>query len=439
MKSVRLLISSLMLYLLIFPCIAAAEQRFDLPNFAQHQKPHTTTPPPRLLLYEFLDVVVLVGTLSLASYLALKRRSRKGIFLLMIFSLGYFGFYREGCVCPIGAIQNITSALFDASYAIPYVVLAFFLLPLIFTLLFGRSFCGAVCPLGAIQDVVLLKPLTVPSWLQQSLGLLAYVYLGAAVLFAATGSAFIICEYDPFVSFFRLSGSLNMLVLGFSFLIIGMFIGRPYCRFLCPYGAILRLLSRFSLWKVTVTPAECVQCRLCEDSCPFSAIEKANTTQIHPRGQTDKIRLGILLTLLPVLIIAGGWLVSLLQVPFSRMNFTVRLAEQIAAEDMGTTAEIPETSKYFHEKAQSEKILLQRKREVRNDALNIRKQFLWGCWLLGGFIGLVIGVKLISLAVYRRRKNYQADRAHCVACGRCYAYCPIQHARQVPTKDVSIK
>ena len=438
MKPVRLLISQF-IFVLIFPCIAGGEQRFDLPDFADYQRPHTTTPPPRLVDYEFLDVMVLVSALSLASYLALKHRSRKGIFLLMIFSLGYFGFYREGCVCPIGAIQNITLALFDSSYALPYVVLVFFLLPLIFTLLFGRSFCGAVCPLGAIQDVVLLKPLTVPSWLQQSLGLLAYVYLGAAVLFAATGSAFIICEYDPFVSFFRLSGNLNMLVLGFSFLVIGMFVGRPYCRFLCPYGAILRLLSRFPLWRITITPAECVQCRLCEDSCPFGAIEPANLDQTHPRTRTDKRRLGILLALLPVFMIAGGWLVSLLHVPFSRMNFTVRLAEQIAAEDTGKTEEITEASKYFHEKAQSEEILIQRKQEVGDQGLMIRKQFHRGGWLLGGFLGLVIGVKLILLAVYRRREDYQADRAHCVACGRCYAYCPIEHLRQDPTKKVTIK
>jgi len=438
MNPLRLLISSY-IFTLLFPCLTRAEQRFDLPIFAERDKPQMTTPFPRETIYEYLDVIVLVAALSLASYLSLKRRSRTGIFLLMIFSLGYFGFYREGCVCPIGAIQNVTAAVFDSSYTLPYVVLAFFLLPLIFTLLFGRSFCGAVCPLGAIQDVVLLKPLKVPSWLQQSLGLLAYVYLGAAVLFAATGSAFIICEYDPFVSFFRLSGSLNMLVLGFSFLVIGMFVGRPYCRFLCPYGAILRLLSRFSLWRVTITPAECVQCRLCEDSCPFGAIEPANLDQTHPRTRTDKRRLGILLALLPVFMIAGGWLVSLLHVPFSRMNFDVSLAEQIAAEDTGKTEEITEASQYFHEKAQSAEILIQRKKEVTDQALLIRKQFYRGGWLLGGFLGLVIGVKLISLAVYRRREDYQADRAHCLACGRCYAYCPIEHLRQDPTKKVTIK
>jgi hypothetical protein len=49
---------------------------------------------------------------------------------------------------------------------------------------------------------VLIRPVAVPGWLESGLRLFAYAYLGAAVLFAATGSAFIICRYDPFVGFF---------------------------------------------------------------------------------------------------------------------------------------------------------------------------------------------------------------------------------------------
>ena len=139
---------------------------------------------------------------------------------------------------------------------------------------FGRIFCGAVCPLGAIQDFFVFRPMKVPSWLESSLRLLAYLYLGLAVLFVATGSAFAICRYDPFVSFFRLSGRFYMIVIGICMLVIGLFIARPYCRFLCPYGIILRQLSKLSRWRVTITPDDCIKCRLCEDACPFGAIEK---------------------------------------------------------------------------------------------------------------------------------------------------------------------
>ena len=172
----------------------------------------------------------------------MKGRSRTGLFLLSIVSLAWLGFWRKGCVCPIGAIQNVTQALFDKDYAAGGLVIAVFVLPLVFTLFFGRSFCASVCPLGAVQELVAVRPVQVPTWIDHALGLLAYVYLGAAVLFAATGSAWIICRYDPFVGLFRLTSSASMLALSAGFLGVGLFIGRPYCRWLCPYGAILALL-----------------------------------------------------------------------------------------------------------------------------------------------------------------------------------------------------
>jgi polyferredoxin len=116
--------------------------------------PSPTVPGPRQDIYEYIDAVVLLAALGISSYLILKKRSRRAIFVLMVFSLIYFGFWREGCVCPIGAIQNIILSFFDAGYAVPITVAAFFLLPLLFTLFFGRTFCAAVCPLGAVQDFV---------------------------------------------------------------------------------------------------------------------------------------------------------------------------------------------------------------------------------------------------------------------------------------------
>ena len=132
-----------------------------------------------------------------------RRRSRRGLFLLGIVSLAWLGFWRKGCICPIGAIQNVTLALFDPTTPCPGRRPALFALPLLFTLFFGRTFCAAVCPLGAVQELVAVRPVNVPAWLDQALGLLAYVYLGAGVTFAATGTAFVICRYDPFVGFFR--------------------------------------------------------------------------------------------------------------------------------------------------------------------------------------------------------------------------------------------
>jgi polyferredoxin len=211
--------------------VVADEMRFPAPEFTSgYEFPDTTVPPPTSQAQQWVDVFVLFAALSLSAWLALKKRSRKGMFGLMVFSLLYFGFYKQGCVCPIGSIQNVTLSLFNSSYAVPLTVLIFFALPLAFALFFGRVFCASVCALGAIQDLVIFKPIQLPRKLTIGLSMIPYVYIAVAILFAATNTGFVICRYDPFIGFFRLNGNAPYLYLGAGFLLAGMFIARPYCH-----------------------------------------------------------------------------------------------------------------------------------------------------------------------------------------------------------------
>jgi hypothetical protein len=94
---------------------------------------------------EWVDVGILILALSAAAYYSLKRVSRKAIFILSVAAVLYFGFYREGCVCPIGSIQNVAQGIgasaygYGQPYVLPLTVVLFFLLPLIFALFFGAS------------------------------------------------------------------------------------------------------------------------------------------------------------------------------------------------------------------------------------------------------------------------------------------------------------
>ena len=417
---------------LILCGITIGAERFPPPDFVEtnHVIPSPTVPGPRQDIYEYIDAVVLLAALGLSSYLVLSKRSRKAIFVLMVFSLIYFGFWRKGCVCSVGAVQNIVLSIFDRDYAVPITVAVFFLLPLVFALFFGRVFCAAVCPLGAIQDLVLLRPISVPNWLESSLRLFAYVYLASAVLFAATGSAFVICRYDPFVAFFRLSGNLNVLIIGFCLLLISLFVGRPYCRFICPYGVLLRQFSRLSKWHATITPDECIQCRLCEDSCPFGAIKKPTSNWPTTEYNRAKKRLALLIIVLPVLIFLCGWICSGLKKVTSRVHPTVRLAERIYLEDTGKVADTTDASLAFRATGKETK-------ELYVDSSNIRAEFGLGGWFFGGFMGLIIGLKLISVSVRRHRTDYEADRAGCLSCGRCFKYCPQEHSRLKKAKELA--
>jgi polyferredoxin len=263
-----------------------AQYQMQPPDFGEsYSLPTLTHPEPPSGWVHILDIVLLAAGLGLAVWLIHKRRSRRGVLLLSTGALAYFGFYRQGCICPIGAIQNIALSLADSDYTVSLGVIAFFFLPLIAALLFGRVFCGGVCPIGAIQDLVLLWPKKVPRKLDRVLGCLPYVYLVAAVYFAIwglhftvseteidMGRRFLICEWDPFVGLFRIAGSFHMLAIGVMFILGGMLIGRSYCRWLCPYGRILSILSRFAWKNVVITPDKELDCGLCAAACPYGAI-----------------------------------------------------------------------------------------------------------------------------------------------------------------------
>ncbi len=402
---------------------AQTMERFPKPDFeTDYVRPELLTPQPTSQVQEGIDIFVLIGTLSVATYFVLKQRSRKKVFILMVFSLIYFGFFRKGCVCSVGALQNVSYALFHSSYAIPISIIVFFAVPLIFALFWGRTFCAAVCPLGAIQDVVILKPVKVPVWLSHILSLIPYVYLGLAVLFAVTGAGFIICQYDPFVGIFRFGASFNMVLFGLSILILGTLVARPYCRFLCPYGVLLNWMSRLSKKHMTITPDECNNCRLCEESCPFDAINKSNVEN-NPRPQRSEMkRLAILLGILPVIIVLSGWMGSRLGEPLSMYHFTVSLAREIQLENRGVQAETTEETDAFRASGRLTEDLMK-------EAEMLQKQFHTGGWILGMFLGLVLCLKLIQLTIPRRRTIYTADRGTCFSCARCMSYCPFEQVR----------
>jgi NosR/NirI family nitrous oxide reductase transcriptional regulator len=416
----KLLKISVFLGLVLFSPFVLAQQRFPKPGFESgYTMPSPTTPEPQSLSLEYFDVIILIAVLALASLLILKYRSRRGIFWLSVFSLIYFGFYRDGCICAIGAIQNVVLSIGNPDYTISLTALSFFLIPLIATLFFGRTFCAAACPLGAIQDLIVLKPVSIPAWLRKTLGIIPFIYLGLAVLYAVTKTDFIICRYDPFIGIFRMNAKFHMVVLGISFLLIGLFVARPYCRFLCPYGVLLNWVSRFSKWHLSITPAHCTRCRQCTTSCPFDAIEEP-VKEIEKIPSARPIRRFIpYIILLPVWIAAGGYSVSRSSFILSGVNHDVDLAETMIAHPELKNDEKNIDIQTF---LSSGKLLETQVKEAKV----IQQKFYIGGWILGCFLGLVIGIKLITELIYNRKKDYQPHRGDCYSCGRCMEFCPVK-------------
>lgn len=421
MKKLLMILPVLWLMFAAFP--VEAQQRFPKPEFESgYEQPNPVTPEPRANALEYLDVAVLFIVLCLATWFALQKRSRQGILYLSVFSLLYFGFYREGCICSVGSVQNVVLAFFDVNYTISISALLFFLLPLVFALFFGRVFCAGACPLGAIQDLLIIKPVKLPRWLLKTLGLFPYVYLALAVLFAATGADFIICRYDPFVGIFRLNAPMLMMVLGIAFLLLGMFVARPYCRFLCPYGVLLRWMSVFSKWHLSITPSKCIQCKLCTTSCPFDAIDYPSEEKTMAQSRGGSRKFIIYAALLPVWVAVGIFAGVQSHTFLSRAHQDVYLAELLIAQpDVVNDIENLDVQTFLSSGRTMETLV--------DDARAVREKFYKGSMIAGAFIGLVIGMTLLNQVIFRRREDYTPNRGDCFSCGRCMDYCPVEKTK----------
>lgn len=411
--------------MLLWHAVLFAQQRFPKPEFdSGYEYPEVQYSNPRNPAWEYIDVGVLILVLAFTTWLTLKKRSRNGILWVSLFSLAYFGFFREGCICSIGSIQNMALALFSGDYAVPLSAFLFFIIPILFALAYGRQFCAGACPLGAIQELTGFFPVKLPRGIEVILSSIPYIYLALAILFAATDSQFIICKYDPFIGIFRLNAPATMIVFGVLLLLAGVFINRPYCRFLCPYGVILGWLSRFSEKHLTITPSNCINCKLCENSCPYNAIIPSNIEAPLESRVTSRKRFTIFLILIPLFVVAGAIFASRFSDNLAMVHRNVRLANELRNERVTGEKAVSQQAVTFKESGKTLEVLF-------GEEEKIKERFSKGAPYTGGFLGLAFGIALLSLSVRRRRDEYKPDQGKCYSCGRCFEYCPI-HYNNVP-------
>jgi ferredoxin len=406
--------------LICWHTVLYAQDRFPRPEFESGYVYSTyQMPAQRSQGWEYFDVAVLTAALCLTTWLALKKRSRQGLIWMSVFSLAYFGFYRQGCICSVGSVQNVALALFNDIYAIPLSAFLFFIIPLVFALAYGRVFCAGVCPLGAIQELSGIKPLKLHKNVEIILASVPFIYLSLAVLFAATNSQFIICRYDPFIGIFRLDAPYTMIVFGALLLLSGIFINRPYCRFLCPYGVLLNIFSRFAGRHLTITPAECTNCRLCEEACPYNAIIPSYTEPL--RDQPDRSRKQFILYFLfiPLFAVAGAFILHNLAPVLAGVNGNVNLAREIRLEKQTGTESLSKAVVAFKESGKTEEQLF-----AEEDLIigKFRKGVPWA----GVFLGASFGIGMVSFTIKRKRDEYRPDQGKCYSCGRCFRFCPVK-------------
>ncbi len=411
------IVSTLLLMLSIVSSIWA-EFRFPKPEFNDgYVIPELKVEMPQGLWFEWLSILILVAMLILSYYAIFKWRSRKVLTVLLVSSVLFFGFIRHGCICAVGAIQNVAAAMGAVEFPISIFTVIIFFLPIILALFVGRVFCGSACPLGAIQELFLLKSVRVNPILDRVLRVIPPLFLGLAVVFAYFDLDFLICRFDPFVALFRFDLHVNTLLFAGAFLLLSTFIGRPYCRYLCPYGFILKVATFFSKRKLSIAPEnrECINCHLCVNSCPVDAIKLPKPKKYSEEVNVSAKKVQRLFMLLPLFMAAGLLLGGYLANYISSFDYHVQLLNKIESQQLDD-AVVAFVS--------SEQSMISLIEEVM-----VRKSRYFNAMLIyGAWCGLVICCSIIG--VYKRRVNliYEIDKYNCVNCLRCYDYCPLKNS-----------
>ena len=390
--------------------------------------PETKTPRAPVAAESAVTVGVYAVFLLIAGFAVHYWRSRKVLFGLAICSVVLLGFLLQGCPCPVGMFQNLVQAFIEPSATVPWTVILLFALPLLAALFWGRIFCSAVCPLGAVQELIAFYNLKIPDQYEHILGLFRYFVLGIGVFCVVVGLGYVICQFDPFAVFFRYSGLYHVLIFGGIVLIVGMIIGRPFCRFLCPYGALLGICGLLTAKKVSITPGKCDQCNLCEHVCPYNAILPPTAgPEPTPREKWgDFWKLMITVPFIPFCIVVFAAVGVSIATQLTMLNQDIRTARLLHAEEekwIATSGTFPETRGLIQCGTPSE--------VVYDRALKAERRFTVAGRALGAWIGLVIGIKLVSQMLRRRRTEYEVDPSRCFACGRCFWYCPNQKEQRL--------
>lgn len=242
------------------------------------------------------------------------RRLVQILFFIFVFTLVLFKFLEDRGVdlpgaftdihgiCPFGAVETIGRLILVDKF-IPKTYesnIWVFGGVVISTVLFGALFCGWLCPLGSIQDWVgklgkkLLKKRynRVPVKLDKILGNLRYIFLVLIILQTTKHISLVFVNVDPYYALFHfwtgeaLPTAIAVLVV---VLVSSLFVSRPWCRWLCPMGAVEGLVQLISPWKIRRDISSCIDCGKCSKACwvniDVAKIEKVVDTRCNRCGE----------------------------------------------------------------------------------------------------------------------------------------------------------
>jgi len=187
-------------------------------------------------------------------------------------------------ICPFGGVVSVYQFITAGTFVRKIHSAAFILMWIVFalTLFLGPVFCGWVCPFGSIQEWFgkLGKKIfkrrfnrLIPYKVDRILRYLRYVFLGLIVYMTAATGTLMFANIDPYFALFNFwttEVAIGGVIILIAVLVLSLLVERPFCKYACPYGAVLGVFNLFRIFKVRRNRSTCIDCKACDRTCPMN-------------------------------------------------------------------------------------------------------------------------------------------------------------------------
>ncbi|PWT86687.1 MAG: hypothetical protein C5B57_00570 [Blastocatellia bacterium] len=226
-----------------------------------------------LLMGQAVDIALFAACAAVA-LVSFFRKSVKLKYLALAVTIAYLGFVKSYLISIVNVFGLIEWNLPYVKYSLAWYLFAIF--TVVSTVLWGRLYCGRLCAFGALTQLMdRVLPARwrheLPPWIDKRAVWVKYIVLGGTLFyFIVTRDRSVYRYVEPFWMF-GFHGSTVMWIAVGALLVATVFVRNLYCRYLCPIGAALGVLSNLTVFRIKRWK-ECNTCKICEKACEWGAI-----------------------------------------------------------------------------------------------------------------------------------------------------------------------
>jgi len=199
-------------------------------------------------------------------------------------------------VCPFGGVVSIYEFFVSGTFVQKIHESSFILMFIVFGLaiLLGPVFCGWVCPFGTFQEwiskigkKIFKKKYNkfIPYSVDKYLRFARYFVLILVIVKTAISAKLMFSSIDPYFALFNIwtdEVAITAYIVLALTVAASLFIERPFCKYFCPYGALLGITNLFKVFKIKRKKDTCINCKMCDNKCPMNIpLSEISTSRNH--------------------------------------------------------------------------------------------------------------------------------------------------------------